>query len=377
MRRKYIYALLFAAALAFASPAGQVAASQVPDEHVKTSADAKADQSSIAAAATGSESVLVTIEEVFGERAYYGAGETEGSYVYHSAVFPKDSDTSAYLPEEIHVDGGKKYRLISYELHDQTLSGRKKYIRDSIILKDYEGIDEIPETYKVEVTDKQFGTTTEYELPVKTTQKVNEHWTDSFAFDIVVEHADSGLFQIGNDIIALNTSGDPFAGNERRLLALIGVPSDSYRIDHTEWTSSMYEHNGILYRDAVAFGEKLVYDLEISYEEVITLPDEEGYQISAIYEPVEEDLDTVLEDAGKGSFLDWLKGLWNLLVMFIKEAVQTAKEHPYITAVVFFLLFIAIMLFLAVRRDDEEEEEEEEEVSSRRWHRGPRKGRKK
>ena len=48
-------------------------------------------------------------------------------------------------------------------------------------------------------------------MPIKEAERVNERWEDSFTFDIVVEHADSGLFQIGNEVISLNQTVDPLA----------------------------------------------------------------------------------------------------------------------------------------------------------------------
>ena len=213
-------------------------------------------------------------------------------------------------------------------------------------------------------------------MPIKEAERVNERWEDSFTFDIVVEHAYSGLFQIGNEVISLNQTADPFAGSEGLLLKLIGVPNDAYQIDHTAWAGNMYEQNGILYRNAVAYGKKLVYDLEISYEDVITLPEEEGYQIRAQYELLPKDASVMSESTSKSSGFnrwDWLKNLWEEMMKFLKKIAETVKKHPYITAVVFFLLFIAIILYLAVRRRTKDAEEPEN--VSRRWHRGPKRGR--
>ena len=177
-------------------------------------------------------------------------------------------------------------------------------------------------------------------------------------------------------MISLNQTVDPFAGNEGLLLELIGVPNDAYQIDHTAWAGDMYEQNGILYRNAVAYGKKLVYDLEISYEDVITLPEEEGYQIRARYELLPKDASVMSESTSKSSesnHWNWLKNLWEEMIKFLKKIAETVKKHPYITAVVFFLLFIAIILYLAVRRRTKDAEEPEH--VSRRWHRGPKRGR--
>ena len=64
---------------------------------------------------------------------------------------------------------------------------------------------------------------------------------------------------------------------------------------------TMYEQNGILYRNAVAYGKKLVYDLEISYEDVITLPEEEGYQIRARMNCLPKDASVMPESTSKSS----------------------------------------------------------------------------
>lgn len=378
MRRRYFSALMFTAVLVFASPAGKTMASQVSENQTQSISE---DMNAAVYSETegqihGADDAITTVDKVSGEQPYYGPGETGGSYVYYSQVFPKDADQDPYLPEEEHVDGDDTYRVVDYEVQEQSLSERKKHIQDTLLLKDYEGIDEIPETYKVEIADNPFQTVTEYTLPIKEAKRVNERWEDSFTFDIVVEHADSGLFQIGNEVISLNQTADPFAGNEELLLKLIGVPKDSYQIDHTAWSGNMYEQNGILYRNAVAYGKKLVYDLEISYKDVITLPEEEGYQIRAQYELLPKEGSVIPERTSKSSESnrwDWLKKLWEEMIKFLKKIVETAKEHPYITAVVFFLLFISIILYLAVRRRTKDAEEPEH--VSRRWHRGPKRGR--
>lgn len=257
MRRRYFSALMFTAVLVFASPAGKTMASQVSENQTKSISE---DMNAAGASETegqihGADDAITTVDKVSGEQPYYGPGETDGSYVYYSQVFPKDADQDPYLPEEEHVDGDDTYRVVDYEVQEQCLSERKKHIQDTLLLKDYEGIDEIPETYKIEIADNPFQTVTEYTLPIKETKRVNERWEDSFTFDIVVEHADSRLFQIGNEVISLNQTADPFAGNEELLLKLIGVPKDSYQIDHTAWSGNMYEQNGILYRNAVAYGK--------------------------------------------------------------------------------------------------------------------------
>ena len=167
-------------------------------------------------------------------------------------------------------------------------------------------------------------------MPIKEAERVNERWEDSFTFDIVVEHADSGLFQIGNEVISLNQTVDPFAGNEGLLLELIGVPNDAYQIDHTAWAGDMYEQNGILYRNAVAYGKKLVYDLEISYEDVITLPEEEGYQIRARYELLPKDASVMSESTSKSSgsnHWDWLKNLWEEMIKFSRNCKKASVHY--------------------------------------------------
>lgn len=157
---------MFTAVLVFASPAGKTMASQVSEnqtqsiaENVNVAVPSEAEKQ-----VSGADDAITTVEEVFGERPYYGSGETDGSYVYYSQVFPKDADQDQYLPEEEHVEGDDTYRLVDYEVKEQSLSGRKKHIRDTLLLKDYEGIDEIPETYKVEIADNPFQTVTEYTL---------------------------------------------------------------------------------------------------------------------------------------------------------------------------------------------------------------------
>lgn len=71
---------------------------------------------------------------------------------------------------------------------------------------------------------------------------------------------------------------------------------------------------------------------------MITLPEEEGYQIRAQYELLPKEGSVMPERTSKSSESnrwDWLKKLWEEMIKFLKKIVETAKEHPYITAVVF------------------------------------------
>ena len=83
---------MFTAVLVFASPAGKTMASQVSEnqtqsiaENVNVAVPSEAEKQ-----VSGADDAITTVEEVFGERPYYGSGETDGSYVYYSQVFPKD-----------------------------------------------------------------------------------------------------------------------------------------------------------------------------------------------------------------------------------------------------------------------------------------------
>lgn len=131
MRRRYFSALMFTAVLVFASPAGKTMASQVSENQTQnTTEDMNAAVSSeTEKQVSDADDAITTVEEVFGERPYYGPGETDGSYVYYSQVFPKDADQDPYLPEEEHVEGNDTYRLVDYEVQEQTLSGRKSISR--------------------------------------------------------------------------------------------------------------------------------------------------------------------------------------------------------------------------------------------------------
>ena len=113
---------MFTAVLVFASSAGKTMASQVSENQTQSIAEAvnAAVPSEAEKQVNGADDALTTVEEVFGER-YYGPGETDGSYVYYSQVFPKDADQDQYLPEEEHVEGDDTYRLVDYEVKEQSL----------------------------------------------------------------------------------------------------------------------------------------------------------------------------------------------------------------------------------------------------------------
>ena len=83
MRRRYFSALMFTAVLVFASPAGKTMASQVSENQTQnTTEDMNAAVSSeTEKQVSDADDAITTVEEVFGERPYYGPGETEVMYI--------------------------------------------------------------------------------------------------------------------------------------------------------------------------------------------------------------------------------------------------------------------------------------------------------
>lgn len=140
----------------------------------------------------------------------------------------------------------------------------------TIISYELEGRQEPPETAMIELTDEVTGAEFEREVSCMEIREREVLWQDGFSFPITVTGYDAEQFKLGNTVIPsdaeLSAYGEEF-------LSYLGLPVDCYTIDTVEWAGESYEENGVVCRDAVARGRKLVRHVDVKYGGQVMIPD--------------------------------------------------------------------------------------------------------
>lgn len=136
-----------------------------------------------------------------------------------------------------------------------------------------EGRQEPPATVVILLNDERTGRDYERELPRMEVIEKERVWKDDFFFSLTVSGYGADIFLLGDTEIPadadLSLYGDIF-------LEYLGLSEECYRVNQIEWNGESYECDGVLCRDALASGEKLVRYVDVKYGGQVRLPDVPG-----------------------------------------------------------------------------------------------------
>lgn len=263
-----------------------------------------------------------------------------------------------HIPEDYIEQDGQRYRLESYEVVEVEIPEQMITASDTIIFENVEAADKIPAQAEVEVLNKNLGTVVNRTVPLKEYQYTDYRWADGFQFPVVVEDADAEYYAMGDELIP-NAEEDPFAGYEDALLDYIGLSQDAYVIDTVEWTSEPWEAEGIVYRQAMATGRKMVATVTATYEGLVTLEASGAKEVRAKYvlevvdetEVSEPELETegISEDSGDIREKGFWKSLWDWIMQH--------KVLASVIALLLLLLLIALILYILSRKREEQSDD--------------------
>lgn len=235
---------------------------------------------------------------------YGAAGKTEESFcpadeVNSAEVFAVSEEiryTSpvytngeiAKEPPDILEQAGKWYRLISKKLKSAEKEGILTYVSTRIPYE-LEGNTEPPSSAIVTLNSPENGSNYERELNRLEVEEKTEEWVDDFFFQITVEQYDADTFFL--DDVEIPKDAD-FLEYQEAFLDHLGLPQDCYRISRVEWDGETYEKDGIVYRDAVAYGDKKIRHVEVLYGGQIRTPNVPGKQYEAVYREIVLEMET-------------------------------------------------------------------------------------
>ncbi len=132
-----------------------------------------------------------------------------------------------------------------------------------------EGHQEPPERTMIEIEDERTGERLERQVSLLEIQEERAVWEKSFTFPITVTGYDSEAFMLDDVEIPadadLTAYGDDF-------LRYLEIPEDCYTIDTIQWDGESYLEDGVVCRKAIAYGAKLVREVEVMYGGQVRLP---------------------------------------------------------------------------------------------------------
>lgn len=190
----------------------------------------------------------------------------------------KGYDIETYVVEETDVvkEDAKfpETKIVSgNEYEFKEVDYKKGNVRKETLKIDVQFIDETPtESYVAKYFDEKSGKDIEvtYELIGFTT---SSRWVDDLQMPITVYDYDSYAYQIGNSIVTATDSDIYIAGAETDILASEGMNTSMYQLFGAYWNGEPYDNNGVLQRNAIAYGSRLQYEYAAHYEAKVELPE--------------------------------------------------------------------------------------------------------
>lgn len=180
---------------------------------------------------------------------------------------------------------GVSYRLDNYVLEKTMIPAHEISVTKEITYDEVEGKDVIPSKIPVTVNDESTGQETEVIAEISDQEFGEEHWEDSFSFPVVFHEYGLDGYWLGEHVFRLNTVELDFDDYKEALLELIGVSNKEYTVDSVRWDGVEYEDAaGVMCRDALATGKKLVSDCVVTYQGTAVLKKEPGVRYRATYQ---------------------------------------------------------------------------------------------
>lgn len=251
-------------------------------------------------------------------------------------------------PAQTYEYDGLEYLLKSCQIIPVMTEETTKEVKDIILYEAVEQTDRLPDQVQIQVTDEDSGQEIEVMFPALGAEFKNWRWIEGFQFPITVQQYDAGLFYLG-DLTVTAEEQHPFLEYKKELLDLIDVNPDFYIIETTRWASEPWTgEDGLVYRQAIASGQKYVADCSVAYGGTAVIPAVSANAWQAVYEKretsiqKEEQTDRISElqpekdDKPSGFRIESVKkiiriiiGILILLIFLILLIVLLLKEKKH------------------------------------------------
>ncbi len=177
--------------------------------------------------------------------------------------------------------------------HEKTMI---RQVQKDVIYEKVEGGASLPETLDIRVEED--GVTVTAVCSIQERTVLREWWEEGFSFPVTFHSYDAAYYSLRDILIPYNEERPELEGYEKRLLELIGVPLEEYRISSVQWDGEAYQgEDGELCRDAVGTGEKLLRDYRVRYAGMAKLPVRPKAQVQTEAETVSAESAAETEEA--------------------------------------------------------------------------------
>lgn len=201
-----------------------------------------------------------------------------------TAPFLKEK-ADGYQPEDTMERDGVSYQLQKSVLEDAAIPAHEVPIAEEVVYEAVEGKDVIPSRIPVSVTDDATGQQMEGIAELSGQEFGEERWEGNFSFPVVFHEYGLEGYGLGEQVFKLESGMPDFHGYEAELLALIGVSGEEYTVESVTWDGEPYvDSEGILCRNAVASGQKLVSDCKAVYQGTAVFKEEPGARYLLTYQ---------------------------------------------------------------------------------------------
>ena len=205
---------------------------------------------------------------------------------------PIGSRTATLQYSETFVDG--KEEEIPQKMTVKYQEDGMTPIQGTIVLKDKNGTLANPPAAAASSTpaegnneassDTQKGYTYTFDLPLVNKKPGEQVWIE---FSAPMSFTDYGAayYKLNSNTYLPHSDSAPVVdGYEDAILEYLGLSSYSYRISYAAWDGGTYTNsNGVLCRDALMYGERLVGTMIATYEDTVPLETVTGYKGKAVY----------------------------------------------------------------------------------------------
>lgn len=181
---------------------------------------------------------------------------------------------------------GQVWRLARWETVPVQFPGHQEEIRRT---EEYEQVeDEAGIPGQMEITAEWEGQSVTVVCEKQEQRRTGEAWVDGFRLPVTFHGYHADYYELGNLKIPHNEDKPQLEGQEAVLLEMAGLSPSTRRIQSIVWDGPAYTaDDGEVRRDALATGQSLIADYQVTYGGTAVFPEKPGWQTVAVYEPVE------------------------------------------------------------------------------------------
>ena len=196
------------------------------------------------------------------------------------------TQTGLEVPSGSYWDrNGREYVLDHYEVKEVPGHMVSRVLEKQVVYSDVEGAEGLPES--ITVTEEVSGIPAEGELYIRDSRIVREAWRDGFQAPVLFHSYGADEYQTGSLVISGEDVLASAVESQKGLLEVMGLSPQQYRIHSMVWEGEAFEdEEGQLCRRAMAKGQKLVRDYEITYEGEVEYMEPVSYEMEIAYRPV-------------------------------------------------------------------------------------------